>query len=52
MRQLLPPVHLLPEGQDADRLGDRRAGGGREGRGQQQQREQVDRGQHQSHRRR
>ena len=51
MRQLLPPVHLLPEGQDAHRLGDRRAGGEREGRRQQQQRQQVDSRQHQPHRR-
>lgn len=38
MRQLLSPVHLLPQGQDADRPGDRRAGR-REGgpRGHQQQ---------------
>lgn len=26
MRQLLPPLHQLPEGQDAHRPGDRRAG--------------------------
>ena len=52
MRQLLSPVHLMFERQDADRLGDRRAwwwqewaGGG----GQQQQRQPVHSRQHQPH---
>lgn len=50
MRQLLSPVHLMFERQDADRLGDRRAGRRQERPGGLQQQRQPEHGrQHQSH---
>ena len=50
MRQLLSSVHLMFERQDADRLGDRRAGRRQERPGRlQQQRQQEHSRQHKSH---
>ena len=50
MRQLLSSVHLMFERQDADRLGDRRAGRRQERPGRLQQQRQQEHGrQHKSH---